>query len=204
MATSNVAVLSRGYFGAASERAMVDGDSQLDAFLAEVEQRAYRMARFAIGDADEALDITQDAMIRLVTRYADRPPGEWRALFYRILQNRIRDHQRRSGVRQRVMAWLPGPTAEERGTDPIQAAPDLSPGVRPDQQLESDDIGAALEVALAALPPRQQQVFMLRAWEGLDVATTAVAMGCSEGSVKTHYFRAVHALRARLGDLFDE
>ncbi len=201
MAIGDQAVLSPAFpSSVVRTESTLKSDAKLDAFLADVEKRAYRMARFAIGDADEALDLTQDAMIRLATRYADKPEAQWPALFFRILQNRIRDHQRRQGVRQRVMAWAPPAYADREGPDPdpVEAAPDLAPDVLPDRLLELDDAQGAIEEAVAALPRRQQQTFLLRAWEGLDVAATAKAMGCSEGSVKTHYSRAVRALRARL------
>ena len=125
---------------------------------------------------------------------------EWKPLFYRILENRIRDMQRRRTVRGRVMAWLPFRRDEEddESNDPIAQAP--SPDPAPVAKLEMDEAMQALEQALQALPERQRQAFLLRNLEGLDVAQTAVAMGCSEGSVKTHYFRAVQALRARLGE----
>jgi len=143
----------------------------------------------------------QDAMLQLARAYADRPSQEWKPLFYRILENRIRDMQRRRTVRGRVIAWLPfrGDEDEEE-PDPIAQAP--SPEPQPVRRLELDEAVGALEKALGGLPRRQQQAFLLRALEGLDVAATAAAMGCSEGSVKTHYFRAVQALRAQLGDLY--
>ncbi|MEO0974142.1 MAG: RNA polymerase sigma factor [Pseudomonadota bacterium] len=201
MAIGEQAVLSPA-FPAPVERteSALKSDAKLDHFLADVEKRAYRMARFAIGDADEALDITQDTMIRLATKYGDKPEGEWPALFYRILQNRIRDHQRRQSVRQRVMAWAPPPNPDREGreTDPIEAAPDQAPDILPERLLELGDAREAIDAAVAALPRRQQQTFLLRAWEGMDVADTARAMGCSEGSVKTHYSRALRALRVRL------
>jgi RNA polymerase sigma-70 factor (ECF subfamily) len=138
-------------------------------------------------------------MIRLARSYGARPADEWRPLFYRILNTGIRDFMRRRRVRSRVMAWLPGqaPTGED-AADPMAAAPD--PGGGPLDQLEHAEAVAVLESGLAALPDRQREAFMLRVLEGLDVAETAVAMGCSEGSVKTHYFRAVHALKGRLGE----
>jgi len=140
-------------------------------------------------------------MLQLARAYADRPSQEWKPLFYRILENRIRDMQRRRTVRGRVIAWLPfrGDEDEEE-PDPIAQAP--SPEPQPVRRLELDEAVGALEKALGGLPRRQQQAFLLRALEGLDVAATAAAMGCSEGSVKTHYFRAVQALRAQLGDLY--
>jgi RNA polymerase sigma-70 factor (ECF subfamily) len=183
---------------ARSEETPLEQRAALERFLADVERRAFRMAQVAVGDADAALDIVQDAMIRLARRYADRPAEEWRPLFFRILANRITDHQRRGSVRRRVFAWL-APRSDEDESDPIAELPDPAP-VGPDAALERGEAMAALEAALGRLPPRQREAFLLREFEGLDVAATALAMDCSEGSVKTHYFRAVHALRAALGE----
>jgi len=165
-----------------------------------VEKRAFQMARMAVRDADEAMDIVQDAMIKLARNYANRPNDEWRPLFYRILNNRIRDWQRRRVVRNKIFGWLPGSFAddqEERG-DPYEAVPESGHG--PSEQLMLSDAMVTLQAALRELPARQQQAFCLRNFEGLDVAQTAMAMSCSEGSVKTHYSRAVHSLRETLGD----
>ena len=170
----------------------------LDRFLASIEHRAFRIARMAVGHDEDALDIVQDAMLQLARRYGARPLEEWRPLFYRILQNRIRDHQRRQRVRAKVMSWLPGFKSEEDAEDPIEAVPDQGPS--PVDRLVQDGAMIKLEEALRALPTRQQEAFALRNFEGLDVAQTAQAMGCSEGSVKTHYSRAVHTLRERLGE----
>ena len=187
----------------AAEEKALESTADLERFLADVEQRAFRMARFAVRDTDDALDIVQDAMIRLAKGYADRPTTEWSALFYRILQNRIRDHQRRKTVRNRVMSWMGhGPSASSADDlpDPVETAPDPARDADPAQRLMLADAGDALERAIAGLPRRQQEAFLLRAWEGMDVAETAKAMGCSQGSVKTHYSRAVHALRVQLGE----
>jgi RNA polymerase sigma-70 factor (ECF subfamily) len=172
----------------------------LDQFLASVEKRAFKIAQLGLRNDDDALDAVQDAMMKLVQSYASRGIDEWRPLFYRILSNRIHDMQRRRTVRGRIMAWLPVRTDEERDFDPIEQAPSLDAG--PAKRLELDEAIGALEVAVAGLPPRQQQAFLLRNFEGLDVSDTASAMGCSEGSVKTHYFRALETLRAKLGDVF--
>lgn len=182
-----------------TEQPILDQVRALDRFLASVEKRAFRIARFAVRQDDDALDIVQDAMLQLARRYGQRPAGEWRPLFYRILQNRIRDCQRRRKVRAKLMSWLPGWTAadEDRG-DPYEAVPDAGP--LPAQLLATDQALAILEKALAALPSRQQEAFMLRNFEGFDVVQTAAAMACSEGSVKTHYSRAVHTLREKLGE----
>ena len=173
----------------------------LNQFLAGVELKAFKIAQAGLRHEDDAHDAVQDAMLQLARAYADRPPEEWRPLFYRILENRIRDMQRRRTVRGRVIAWLPFRGDEDDDElDPIAQAP--SPELQPAQRLELDQAIGALEKALGELPRRQQQAVLLRTLEGLDVAATAVAMGCSQGSVKTHYFRAVQALRAQLGDLY--
>jgi len=169
----------------------------LDRFLASVERRAFVMARYATGDADDALDIVQEAMIQLVRRYAARGEQEWGPLFQRILQNRINDWFRRARVRNRWRLWFSD--SDEGNTDPIQnLAGEDRPG--PLDQTASRRTVAELETALQRLPMRQRQAFLLRVWEGLDVEQTARAMGCSVGSVKTHYSRAIHALRKQLED----
>lgn len=175
-------------------------ERELNRFLTEVERRALRIAEIAVRDRDEALDLVQDAMIKLAGKYADRPTDEWPPLFYRILQNGIRDWHRRRAVRNRVMVWFgrKGHDTEDE-YDVVAAAPDPS-GRTPEQQLETGEAMVRLEIAVGELPRRQQEAFMLRTFEGLDVAGTASAMGCGEGSVKTHYSRAVHALRDALGE----
>jgi RNA polymerase sigma-70 factor (ECF subfamily) len=180
----------------------LDAGVAIEAFLREIEARAYRIAVLSIRNRDDALDVVQDAMIRLVRRYALRPSDEWRPLFYRILQNRIRDVQRRKTVRTRVMSFFGGLESDDEH-DPIAAAP----GPAHDDPLEhlvAGDAMQALEQALLQLPARQREAFALRNFEGLDVAQTAVAMRCSEGSVKTHYSRAVHRLRELLKEHGEE
>src|SRR5579862_3239854 len=172
----------------------------LNQFLAGVELKAFKIAQAALRHEDDALDAVQDAMLQLARAYSQRPAEEWKPLFYRILENRIRDMQRRRTVRGRVLAWLPARGEDDdEDFDPIAQAPSTEP--QPVRRLEIDEAMGALEKALQGLPRRQQQAFLLRSLEGLDVAETATAMGCSQGSVKTHYFRAVQALRAQLGEL---
>lgn len=171
----------------------------LNRFLAGVEVRAYRIALAGLRHQDDALDAVQDAMLQLARAYSDRTEEEWRPLFYRILENRIRDMQRRRTVRGRVMAWLPlRREDDDEDPDPVAQAP--ATDLQPDARLSMDEAMAALDGALQLLPERQRQAFLLRNLEGLDVAQTASAMKCSEGSVKTHYFRAVKALRGKLGE----
>ena len=172
-------------------------EQQLNRFLAEVERRALRIAEIAVRDRDEALDLVQDAMIKLVRKYSDRSDEEWAPLFYRILQNGVRDWHRRQAVRNRVMVWFRRKPADDEEYDVISAAPDPS-GRTPDEEVANSEAMESLEQAVYELPARQREAFMLRTFEGLDVAGTAKAMGISQGSVKTHYSRAVHRLRERL------
>ena len=174
----------------------MDHSQALNSFLADVERRAFKMAQFAVMNSDDALDIVQDAMLVFVRSYAKRPDTEWGILFHRTLHSRIIDWQRRATVRNRFRAWF-GRVDDEENEDPMQTMPDTnSPNA--EDLLIRGDIAASLEKALAVLPSRQRQAFLLRAWEGMDVAQTANVMGCSQGSVKTHYSRAVHALRKLL------
>jgi len=175
----------------------LDQERALERFLAGIEKRAFRIAKLSLRDHDDALDVVQDAMISLARNYAGHPEEQWRPLFYRILRNRITDYQRRRRVRQGVIAWWPGTTNDDGPPDPMESAPD--PSGTPDQQLEGEELLERIGQVLAGLSGRQREAFMLRNFEGLDVAQTAIAMGCSEGSVKTHYFRAVQALQQQLG-----
>ncbi len=165
-----------------------------------MERRAFRIAQMALRHPDDALDAVQDAMLSLAKRYAQRPEEEWPPLFYRILQSRIRDCQRRRMVRNRVISFFGGQRdADDEPPDPIEAAADPA-GRDPSEQVAQGEAMLALEVALERLPARQREAFVLRILEGLDVADTAKSMGCSEGSVKTHLSRAVHSLRESLGE----
>lgn len=168
----------------------------MDAFLRNVERRAYTTALVATrGLRDDALDIVQDAMLAMFRNYAGHPAGDWGALFHRVLHSRINDWHRRRSVRARFfLPWFGG-NADEDGGEAM--APDTvdSNRLAPDEAVDRSRQQQAFMRALQALPLRQQQAFMLRAWEGLDTAQTAAAMACSEGSVKTHLSRAMHALR---------
>ena len=154
-----------------------------------MEKRAFRIAQIASGDREEALDIVQDAMLTLVNKYASRPENEWGPLFHRILQSRIMDWHRRTRVRSRWRVWLN--LSDETQEDPLDNLK-TEHSVLPERQDGNERMVSDLEHALEQLPTRQQQAFLLRVWEGMDVAETARAMGCSLGSVKTHYSRAVH------------
>jgi RNA polymerase sigma-70 factor (ECF subfamily) len=174
-------------------------EQQLERFLAEIERRALRIAEIAVRDRDEALDLVQDAMIKLVRNYSGRRNEEWTPLFYRILQNGVRDWHRRRAVRNRVMVWFQKAKPDDNDYDVVAAAPDPV-GRSPEEELQNSEAMQDMETAVHELPTRQREAFMLRTFEGLDVAGTAIAMGCSEGSVKTHYSRAIHRLRDKLGE----
>lgn len=179
------------------ESTFLEQHRDLAGFLAGIEKRAFRMTEIAIGNRDDALDILQDAMCRLVERYAQRDPEEWGPLFRTILHSRIQDWRRREAVRRRFRTWLAPAAGSD--ADPLhQVADEQQAG--PEQGLRNSRGMAALGKALRTLPARQQQAFMLRVFEGLDVAGTAMIMRCSPGSVKTHFSRAMRTLRRELED----
>jgi RNA polymerase sigma-70 factor (ECF subfamily) len=168
----------------------------MQTFLASIEGRAFSMAQYATGNREEALDIVQDAMMKLVQKYGENPAEQWKPLFYSILQTRILDWHRRQSVRNRMRSWLNWDDDEE-AEDMLEQQPD-TPAASPDVKLQDAQFMQSLNIELSALPLRQQQVFLLRVWEGMDIAETAIAMQCSESSVKTHYARALQKLRQQL------
>ena len=169
----------------------------MQAFLAEIEGRAFSIAQFATGNREDALDIVQDTMMKLVQNYSNHEKSSWKPLFYSILQSRILDWHRRQSVRNRLRSWFNSNDEYEDAENPLEQVAD-APQAAPDVQLQDAQFGADLNNALTALPLRQQQVFLLRVWEGMDISETATAMQCSESSVKTHYARALEKLRAQL------
>jgi len=175
--------------------AVAPAPTDLDGFLASVERRAFRVAELALGQRDDALDAVQDAMIKLL-RYRERPATEWTPLFWSILRSQINDRHRRNSIRRRVLVWFG--RDESNDADPIAALPD--PGPDPSHRHVDEQSWRALGRAVQRLPRRQRECFLLRELQGLSVADTAAAMGCSEGSVKTHLSRALGALRITLED----
>jgi RNA polymerase sigma-70 factor (ECF subfamily) len=157
------------------------------------------MAEIATKNEADALDIVQDAMIKLVNKYSDKPSKEWKPLFYRILQSRIMDHFRRKKLVQRLFFWKNPSDDDYVADDEIEQASDH---ITPERHISGQRNATKVLEALKTLPFRQQQCFMLRSWEGLSVIETAKAMGCSDGSVKTHYSRARHALKEALVEEF--
>lgn len=174
-----VAPVDVGFAGMSSARA---DRGAMDRFLASVEAQAFRLAMAQLRDRDEALDAVQDSMIRLVNKYAHKPEAEWTPLFFRILQNRVRDTQRYA----------------KRFVDGADYALDRAAADDPEAQRAQQDAIGVLEAAMQTLPTRQREAVMLRVWEGFDVRETARIMGCGEGSVKTHLSRAMQALRSKV------
>lgn len=163
----------------------------LEAFLAGIETRAYRFAEIGLRHREDALDVVQDAMIKMLG-YRGRPVIEWTPLFWTILRNRIVDFQRRGLFRLR---WLAPSNDRDHGSS-VDWADDETPG--PSRNHDSREAWTSINAALGKLPARQREAFTLRVLEDLDVADTARVMGCSEGSVKTHLSRARGALQQQL------
>ena len=178
-------------------------EQQINHFLLDIQSGALRSAILATRCEAEAMDLVQDAMLRWVkSRYDERPNEEWRPLFFRILQNRIRDWQRRSILTGRIFFQ---PSSDEDNNQDIAAIGlPVSATPVPEQQLEDGQFSQALIEALRGLPRRQREVFVLRTWQGLSTREAALAMGCGEGSVMTHLSRAHQRLRKALQRFYDE
>ncbi len=172
----------------------------MDAFLQSVEKKAYRMALLALSNHADAIDVLQDSMIKLVTHYENRPTKEWKPLFYRILQNRIRDFQRQYKMKNLLFFWK---SDDKDGGLDDWIPDDNELHGKPELDLNKERLQKRVLQALQTLSEKQQQCFLMRSWEGMSVIETAAAMGCSQGSVKTHYFRAVSKLREFLGEEYD-
>lgn len=187
-------------------KSQIEGKTSLEAkheslnqFLSGVELKAFYFAKVATGNRDEALDIVQDAMLKLSSKYANKPEAEWPPLFHRILQNCIRDwHRRKKGP----LSIFQSPAVHKDSDEEIEAVDLHNPG--PAQQTHAGYFNQALESALSELPLRQQQAFLLRGWQGLSEKEAAAAMGCGVGSIKTHYSRAIKKLRVQLQEFSDE
>lgn len=177
------------------EKAGLTARKSLDAFLASVESRLYRTAILTTKKSADALDIVQDTMLQLVQYYRDRDESEWPLLLQRILHNKIMDWHR-AQAKQRRWFWQATSVQDEDESDILEVVDERAENPA-DLIARSQDVKSVI-AALEQLPLRQRQAFLLRAWEGFDVAATAEAMECSEGSVKTHYFRAIQSLRELL------
>jgi RNA polymerase sigma-70 factor (ECF subfamily) len=185
------------------KEASLASPNELSDFLVSIERRAYKQALFAVRVEENALDIVQDAMLKLAEKYGMKPAEELPMLFQRILQNTIRDFYRRQKVRSMWVTFfssLSSARNDEEG-DPLEtlgSAAESKGTAGPVESLEQAQVIEYIEKELQQLPPRQRQAFLLRYWEELDVAETAAIMGCSQGSVKTHCSRAAHTLAEAL------
>jgi len=178
-------------------------EQELSNFLRGVEKRAFKRTVYAVRDEDAALDIVQDAMVRLAERYGDRPAEELPLVFQRILSNATMDWFRRQKVRNAVLSNLSDieASAEDGEFDLLESLETLESTEGTESAADAvsrTQVLQAIEAEIAELPARQREAFLLRYWEEFDVAETAEVMGCSEGSVKTHCSRAVHALAKAL------
>lgn len=165
--------------------------------MKEVSHRAYRQAFFAVKNEESAMDLVQESMMKLSDKYGDKPKEELPMLFTRILQNTILDHHRRQKVRNTWTTLFSSfQKKDEEDYDVLEnlLAQDESQNASAQDEIEQSQNMAAIEEAIANLPERQRQAFILRYWEEMDLAETAEIMGCSEGSVKTHCSRATKAL----------
>jgi RNA polymerase sigma-70 factor (ECF subfamily) len=181
----------------------LSSDRELSEFLRSVEKRAFKRTVYAVRDEDAALDIVQDSMIKLAERYSDRPAAEWPMLFQRILSNTTMDWFRHQKVRNAVINNFSDFESADGDSDfdLLESLEDLQGNEGTESSADAllrTQTLSAIEEELARLPGRQREAFLMRYWEEMDVAETASAMGCSEGSVKTHCSRAVHALAKAL------
>ena len=161
----------------------------LDTFLQSVEKRAFRMAIMAVHNEADALDIVQDSMIKLATRYGDNPSQEWRPLFFTILSNCINDWHRKD------MRWRRWFVRDHQDNDEDETILDQEDDYGPIEHLQTEQLGAGILAVIESLPVKQQQCFLLRCWEGFSVQETAEMMDINEGSVKTHYHRAMKKIQ---------
>ena len=178
---------------------------ELSDFLVGVERRAFKQTTYSVRDDHAALDILQDAMLKLAEKYGNKPVDEFPMLFQRILQNTTRDYWRRQKVRNLWTTLLSsfsvvGDDGEESDPLEILTSSHYNANDDPDVQLDRSQKIALIEMSLQKLPSRQREAFVMRYWEDMDVAETAKAMGCSQGSVKTHCSRAVKALAKTLAE----
>jgi RNA polymerase sigma-70 factor, ECF subfamily len=181
-------------------------DKELSDFLAGIEKRGFKRAAYAVRNDDAALDIVQETMIKVSVSYSDRPVAELPLLFQRILSNAINDHFRREKVRNAHVSSISdfsGDSGEDGGDFDLLEALEMQDDAQAGTESAADavqryQILQSIEDDIKKLPDRQREAFMLRYVEEMDVAETAAAMGCSEGSVKTHCSRATHTLAKTL------
>ena len=178
-------------------------EHELSDFLKSVEKRSFKRALYHVRNEESALDIVQDSMMKLAESYGDKPVSELPMLFQRILSNCMLDWFRRNKVRNALFSNLgdfdtPG---EDGDFDLLDVLSDQALTPRTESAQDTTQRAQTLrgiETAIQMLPLRQREAFMMRYWEEMDVTETAAAMGCTEGSVKTHCSRAIQALARAL------
>ena len=179
----------------------LDNSQAMGKFFSTIEKRAFRRAQIATGNVDDALDIVQDAMVSLIHKYTNKQAQDWELLFHKILSNRIMDWHRRARIRKRFGAWLtPSDKTDNQDSTKEMEEPEFEDidMPSPEAQVQTGQSMTILEEALQELPLKQQQVFLLRAWEGLSEKETSEAMSCSVGTIKSHYARARTFLKNKL------
>ncbi len=183
----------------------LDKSQAMAKFFSSIEKRAFRRAQIATGNTDDALDIVQDAMVSLINKYSNKEVQDWELLFHKILSNRIMDWHRRTAIMKRFGTWISSndkgsfkDSSKDGTTDIGEPEFEDEKMPSPESLVQTGQSIAMLEEALQELPLKQQQVFLLRAWEGLSEKETAVAMSCSVGTIKSHYSRARTFLKNKL------
>lgn len=182
-----------------------DDYQTMEQFLCYIEQRAFHYIRTSVGNIEDTHDIVQESMYKLVQKYAGKSPAEWKPLLYRIMSSKVTDFHRRRAIREKFIFQTPARVPEEEDYLQSQALDAIArDSEAPLSSLERELRVDKLIQSIRELSLRQQQAFMLRCWEGMSTKDTAIAMGCSEGSVKTHYSRAMIQLREQLEDHYYE
>lgn len=179
-------------------------EQELSAFLKDVEKRAFKRSVFHVRDEEAALDIVQDSMLKLAQHYGDKPANELPMLFQRILSNSTLDWFRRQKTQKAVFTHFSDLESSVDGDSDFDwletyaTNSDESAASNAESLTERKQTLQSIEKEIQELPARQREAFLMRYWEEMDVAETAAAMGCSEGSVKTHCFRAIQTLSKAL------
>jgi len=182
-----------------------DDYQTMEQFLCYIEQRAFHYIRASVGNIEDTHDIVQESMYKLVQKYAVKSPAEWKPLLYRIMSSKVTDFHRRRAIREKFIFQTPARVPVEEDYLQSQALDAIArDSEAPLPSLERELRVDKLIQSIRELSLRQQQAFMLRCWEGMSTKDTAIAMGCSEGSVKTHYSRAMIQLREQLEDYYYE
>jgi RNA polymerase sigma-70 factor (ECF subfamily) len=178
-------------------------ERELSDFLKSVEKRAFKRSIYHVRDEEAALDIVQDSMMKLAEHYGDKPPAELPMLFQRILSNCTLDWFRRQKTRNALFSNMSDfeSSTDDGDFDLLETYSFINDSQQVESAEDATRRGQTLreiESQIQDLPVRQREAFLMRYWEDMDVAETAAAMGCSEGSVKTHCSRAVQALSKAL------